>query len=284
MKFGSVIFSLIVILSLFLLASGCTQTAAGNATATPTVTAAAEPVITPALTTNETLVAFVKEAVSYAKTNGRDAAIAEFNKANGSFVRGELYLYAYDFNGTTIAHPFNPEKIGINRINETDAHGNYFIKDLRDAAKNGTGFVGSITSTRPTTSLLKRNWATWRKSTIPGGSAPGSMKVRPDTVPGKIPHNILFSGHSRLHPYYPGLSVSRCPFFTAASQNSRNSGVYTSSVLMKVYANSTKPSGFAVMMPRSSTQGAGTYNGSPRQAGACCRRKPGPDFPPGYFR
>jgi cytochrome c len=142
MKSGSVIFSLLVVISLFLIASGCTQTAAGNATAPPTVTAAVEQVTTPALTTNETLVVFVKGAVSYAKTNGRDAAIAEFNKANGSFVRGELYIYAYDFNGTTVAHPFNPEKIGINRLNETDAHGNYFIKDLRDAAENGTGFVG----------------------------------------------------------------------------------------------------------------------------------------------
>ena len=141
MKSGTALFTLIVVLSLFLLASGCTRTATGNATATPTVTAAAEPVTTPALTSNETLVAFVKEAVSYAKTNGKGAAIAEFNKANGSFVRGELYLYAYDFNGTTIARPFNPEKLGINRINETDAHGNYFIKDLRDAAENGTGFV-----------------------------------------------------------------------------------------------------------------------------------------------
>jgi len=141
MKSGTALFTLIVVLSLFLLASGCTQTAAGNVTATPAVTAAAEPVTTPVLTTNETLVAFVKEAVSYAKTNGKYAAIAEFNKPNGSFVRGELYIYAYDFNGTTIAHPFNPEKIGINRLNETDAHGNYFIKDLRDAAENGTGFV-----------------------------------------------------------------------------------------------------------------------------------------------
>ncbi len=135
MKSGTALFTLAVVLSLLLLTSGCTRTATGNATATPAITAVAEPVTTPVLTSNETLVAFVREAVSYAKTNGKDAAIAEFNKANGSFVRGELYIYAYDVNGTTIAHPFNPEKIGINRLNETDAHGNYFIKDLRDAAR-----------------------------------------------------------------------------------------------------------------------------------------------------
>jgi signal transduction histidine kinase len=35
----------------------------------------------------------------------------------------------------------NPEKIGINRLNEMDAEGNLFITDLRYAAYNGTGFA-----------------------------------------------------------------------------------------------------------------------------------------------
>ena len=52
-----------------------------------------------------------------------------------------LYIYAYDINGTTIAHPVNPEKIGVNRLNEKDAKGNMFIQDLRQAAINGTGFA-----------------------------------------------------------------------------------------------------------------------------------------------
>jgi len=130
---------LFLMIALLAAATGCTQAGTGSASAVPSTT----PTITTpqALTANETLVAFVKEAVAYAGTNGKDAALAEFNRPNGSFVRGELYIYAYDFNGTTIAHPFNPEKIGVNRINETDAHGNYFIKDLRDAAENGSGFV-----------------------------------------------------------------------------------------------------------------------------------------------
>ncbi|MDD4483279.1 MAG: cache domain-containing protein [Methanoregula sp.] len=133
----------IALLLVFLIAvTGCTQ-GTGSAVAAPsgTLSVTPSPAMPQDLTTNETLVAFVKEAVAYADANGKDAALAEFNRPNGSFVRGELYIYAYDFNGTTIAHPFNPEKIGVNRINETDAHGNYFIKDLRDAAENGSGFV-----------------------------------------------------------------------------------------------------------------------------------------------
>jgi cytochrome c len=141
MKSGTALLSLIVVLSLLLLASGCTQPATGNAAATPTITAATEPVTTTALTTNDTMVAFVREAVAYAQSHGKEAALAEFSKKNGSFFRGELYIYAYDFNGTTLAHPVNPEKIGVNRLNETDAHGNYFIRNLRDTAANGSGFV-----------------------------------------------------------------------------------------------------------------------------------------------
>jgi signal transduction histidine kinase len=87
------------------------------------------------------MVAFVKEAVAYANTHSKDSALAEFSKKNGSFFRGDLYIYAYDFNGTTIAHPVNPEKIGVNRLNELDARGSPFIRELRDTALNGSGFV-----------------------------------------------------------------------------------------------------------------------------------------------
>lgn len=109
---------------------------------TPIVTAdPALPVAPPGQVTKEDLVAFVGHAVSYAKTEGRSKALAEFDKKNGSFFDGQLYIYAYDFNGTTIAHPVNPEKIGVNRLYEKDAAGIYFIRDLRDTARNGSGFV-----------------------------------------------------------------------------------------------------------------------------------------------
>jgi cytochrome c len=91
--------------------------------------------------TKDQLVAFVTEAVAYARANGREKALSEFSNPNGTFFRGQLYIYAYDFNGTTIAHPVNPEKIGVNRLNERDAKGNLFIEELRDTARNGSGFV-----------------------------------------------------------------------------------------------------------------------------------------------
>lgn len=130
MKSGSIIIILLILLSLLVLASGCTGSGPAPVPAT-----------TAPVSTKETMVAFVKEAVAYADLNGKDAALAEFSKKNGSFFRGDLYIYAYDLNGTTIAHPVNPEKIGVNRLNEPDARGHAFIRELRDAAQNGTGFV-----------------------------------------------------------------------------------------------------------------------------------------------
>lgn len=56
--------------------------------------------------------AFLNEAVAYANDLGIRRALQEFNNRSGSFVRGDLYIFAYDFNGTNIAHPFKPELIG----------------------------------------------------------------------------------------------------------------------------------------------------------------------------
>jgi|GEM_PF-1611772 len=135
---------------LVVISAGCTQ---GTAPAKAPTPAPATPVTVvdttvPATTasgqniaTKEEMVSFVNEAVSYARQNGKEKALAEFSNRNGSFFRGVLYIYAYDMNGTTIAHPVNPEKIGVNRLNEKDAEGNLFIQDLRQAAINGTGFA-----------------------------------------------------------------------------------------------------------------------------------------------
>ena len=145
----SVIFGIILIT--FLITAGCTQsspaqaqvqTPAATTTATmkETVPAGATPGVIQGATKEE-MVAFVQEAVAYAKQNGKEKALAEFSSRNGSFFRGVLYIYAYDYNGTTIAHPVNPEKIGVNRLEEKDAQGKYFIRELMDASTDGTGFV-----------------------------------------------------------------------------------------------------------------------------------------------
>jgi len=123
-----------VLIALLLFSAGCTQAGpAGSPAAVP------KPEMT--IITNETLVAFVDEAARYAQTHGKENALAEFSNPNGSFVRGELYIYAYDFNNVVLAHPFSPGLIGTDRTNERDAYGNLYSYTFINAAKNGSGFV-----------------------------------------------------------------------------------------------------------------------------------------------
>ena len=87
------------------------------------------------------LVSFVESAVAYAQKNGKNKALKEFSNKTGSFVKGDLYIYAYDFNGTNIAHPFKPDWIGKNKLNLTDSNGVPFIKNLINTALEGKGFT-----------------------------------------------------------------------------------------------------------------------------------------------
>ncbi|HOV66823.1 MAG TPA: cache domain-containing protein [Methanoregulaceae archaeon] len=86
------------------------------------------------------LVAFVEEAAAHARTNGRASSIASFNDPNGSWTRKELYIFAYDMNGTVLALPFQPESVGTNRYGIVDANGVHFVQDAIAAARNGSGF------------------------------------------------------------------------------------------------------------------------------------------------
>ncbi len=133
MKQSFISFLCIFFISLFLVTAGCTQNQTGVASPAPEKMGVA-PQVT--YTSNETLVAFVESAVAYEKANGRERALAEFNNKNGSFIREELYIYAYGFNGTTLAHPVNPESVGKLR----EGANGVFVKEMSAVIKNGSGY------------------------------------------------------------------------------------------------------------------------------------------------
>lgn len=83
----------------------------------------------------------MKSAVEYAKINGRERALAEFNNPAGQFVQGGLYIFAYDYNGTVIALPFQKELLGSNRIENKDPDGVQYVREIGETARNGGGFV-----------------------------------------------------------------------------------------------------------------------------------------------
>lgn len=93
------------------------------------------------ITEKNRLTAFVDEAVNYVKDNGKERALLEFNNRSGSFVRGELYIFAYDFNGTNIAHPIRPDLVGHDQRNLLDINDVAIARNELALAKRGGGFM-----------------------------------------------------------------------------------------------------------------------------------------------
>jgi polar amino acid transport system substrate-binding protein len=91
--------------------------------------------------TVEEMVAFVEKAFVYAREQGRDASLAEFNNQYGRFVDGKLYIFAYDLEGNTLALPFQPDLLGKNRWNDKDVNDTFVIQEIIHAAESGGGFV-----------------------------------------------------------------------------------------------------------------------------------------------
>lgn len=89
----------------------------------------------------EHLRSFVKSAVEYGIINGRENALSEFNNQTGIFVKGDLYIFAYDYNGTVIALPFQKELLGTNREGNTDPDGVHYVRDIGEMARKGGGYV-----------------------------------------------------------------------------------------------------------------------------------------------
>jgi len=79
---------------------------------------------------------FVAEGVKLCKEKGNDACLKEFNNKNGSFIRGELYMFAYAFDGELKALGSNPQIVGKNLFKLKDASGTMLIQELINIAKN----------------------------------------------------------------------------------------------------------------------------------------------------
>lgn len=77
----------------------------------------------------------VEKAVAYIRANGVDKALKEFNNPNGKFQWRDLYVFAYDLQGTIVGHP-NPKLIGRNLYQEPDIKGKLFTKEIVYLANN----------------------------------------------------------------------------------------------------------------------------------------------------
>lgn len=104
--------------------------------------------------------AFAEKAAAYAKANGKEKALAEFNNPKGQFVKGDLYIFANNWEGVCLANGGNPKIVGQNHLGLKDANDKFFMKEMVDVAKTkGSGWV-NYSWTNPTTKKiqLKAAW------------------------------------------------------------------------------------------------------------------------------
>ncbi len=80
--------------------------------------------------TPEEAQAMLDEAVAYYQENGKEAAFAEFSNTEGQFRRGELYIFVYDDKGTVVAHGGDPSLVGSSRLDQQDANGKFFAREI----------------------------------------------------------------------------------------------------------------------------------------------------------
>ncbi len=95
----------------------------------------------PATGAAEEMKAFVGEATAYAREHGRTGALTAFNDPDGEFVRDELYIFAYDVNGTVLALPFQQALIGTDRYGVHDSTGVAYIAGMSWLARAGGGSI-----------------------------------------------------------------------------------------------------------------------------------------------
>jgi signal transduction histidine kinase len=85
----------------------------------------------------EQVVATVKSAIAFYKSSGRTKTLAELNNKDGQFAKGENYVDVHDLQGVCVAHPTAPEVVGVNRLEQKDLNGKFWIKDIIAATQKG---------------------------------------------------------------------------------------------------------------------------------------------------
>ncbi len=84
----------------------------------------------------------VDAAVEHVKKVGSEQAFKDFtDKTNKNWQNKDLYVFAYTMEGVNVAHGANDKLIGKNLIELKDPEGKLLIKELRDTAAKGGGWV-----------------------------------------------------------------------------------------------------------------------------------------------
>ena len=96
--------------------------------------------------------AHINSAIEFCEKVGVEICVQEFNEKQSKWVKGNMYIFANDFNGVLTAHPKKPIK-GKNLLKYKDSAGNMLFSDFIAKVKaEGEGWVDYIWS-HPRTDL-----------------------------------------------------------------------------------------------------------------------------------
>jgi cytochrome c len=84
----------------------------------------------------------VEAAVEHVRKAGPEQAFKDFtDKGNTNWQKKDLYVFAYNMAGVNVAHGTNDKLVGKDLIALKDPEGELLIKELRDTAAKGSGWV-----------------------------------------------------------------------------------------------------------------------------------------------
>lgn len=89
--------------------------------------------------------AMLEKAVATIKTAGAAPAFAAFNRKDGAFNTGELYVFVFDLNGVYEAYGAHPGLVGRDVSDLTDAEGKPIVRDMIEIARtSGHGKINYV--------------------------------------------------------------------------------------------------------------------------------------------
>jgi cytochrome c len=81
----------------------------------------------------------VKQCVAMFQAQGREAALKAINDPKGSFVKGDLYVFALNMDNKMLAHPLDKKILNLSMSNVVDEIVNVFGKFKRLSKQGSVG-------------------------------------------------------------------------------------------------------------------------------------------------
>ena len=85
--------------------------------------------------------ALVEKAFQYALSHGKDEALKAFMDKEGDFVKGELYVFADNFEGVVLASGAFPDDVGKDFSDFVDSRGKQVMPEMLRIAAEGSGWL-----------------------------------------------------------------------------------------------------------------------------------------------